>query len=456
MYGSSIAAAAHDSAVTESYKSSCLEGTRTQHIDDITAWTTRINQSQQHRLLWMWGPAGVGKSAIAKSCAEKTAEKGRLGASFFFSRTQHVDDPLRFFTTIAHQLTMEIDEYRKALDPRIQRNPALPSKGLDAQFRELIIEPFLELAGQNVDMEDKMVIIDGLDECNGDSEQSKIMELVAKSVMEHGDKIPLLRAFFSRPESHIDREFSPYSSSHLLSKVELPVSESDDGDIKRYFRDKLRPLASTDTVWPLEDTLDILVLMVAGLWIYAATLVRFIMDQHAVSPQWQLEDVLAFRARRIQSNAKSNVTAELDAFYKMIMDCISPEHHLPIVQQLLVIHHTTSEAALHTISNILGLTLDELKNALSKLHSVLTFIPEEERDWGERFPGSEHISFYHASFMEFLLDKTRSGEYWLEDRRHYIALAPKVLGLFKDLYGMNGISRGTSFFPGDISCCEWN
>jgi len=58
--------------------------------------------------------------------------------------------------------------------------------------------------------------------------------------------------------------------------------------------------------------------------------------------------------------------------------------------------------------------------------------------------------------MEFLLDKTRSGEYWLEDQHHYTALATKVLGLFKDLYGMNGISQGTSFFSDSISCSEWN
>ena len=135
-----------------------------------------------------------------------------------------------------------------------------------------------------------------------------------------------------------------------------------------------------------EYTLDILVSMAVGLWIYAATLVRFMMDQHAVSPQQQLENVLAFHAQWIQSNAKSNVTAELDAFYKMIMDCISPEHYLPIVQQLLLVRHTASVVALHTISNILGLTLDELKHALSKLYSILTFIPEEERGWGELFP----------------------------------------------------------------------
>ena len=389
---------------------------------------------------------------IAKSCAEKTAEKGRLGASFFFSRTQHVDDPKWFFTTIAHQLVQKVYEYKQVLGSKIQHNQDLHTKGLDVQFRELIIAPFLELAERKMGVQDKTVIIDGLDECNGDPAQSKIMELVAKSVIKHGDKIPLLWAFFSRPESHINREFSPYSSSYLFAKVELPVSESDDGDIRLYFRDKLCPLASADTVWPLEDTLDILVAMAAGLWIYAATLVRFIIDQGDL-PRQQLDRVLEFHSQRIQSNTKSSVTAELDAFYGMIISRISSKH-LPIVQQSLLIHHTTSEATLHILSNIQGLALEDLKHALSKLHSVLMFTLEEERDWGDPFPGSAHISFYHASFMEFLLDKTRSEEYWLEDRRHYTAFATGVLRLFKDLYAMNGISRGTLFIPGDISCCE--
>ena len=53
----------------------------------------------------------------------------------------------------------------------------------------------------------------------------------------------------------------------------------------------------------------------------------------------------------------------------MIIDCIFPEDHLPIVQQLLLIHHTISETVLHTLFNILDLTLDELKCILSKLQS---------------------------------------------------------------------------------------
>jgi len=159
---------------------------------------------------------------------------------------------------------------------------------------------------------------------------------------------------------------------------------------------------------------------------------------HEYLPRQQLDRVLEFHSQRIQSNTKSSVTSELDAFYGMIISRISSKH-LSIVQQSLLIHHTTPGATLHILCNIQGLALEDLKHALSKLYSVLTFIPGREREYGEPFPGSAYISFYHASFTEFLLDKTRSGDYWLEDQRHYTALATKVLGLFKDLYGMNGI-----------------
>ena len=102
LYNNSIATATHDSYETGSYKSSCLEGTQMQHINDITAWTTYINQSQQHCLLWIWGLARVRKSATAKSCAKKTAAQCRLCTSFFFSYTQCIDDPKQFFTNIAY------------------------------------------------------------------------------------------------------------------------------------------------------------------------------------------------------------------------------------------------------------------------------------------------------------------------------------------------------------------
>ena len=153
------------------------------------------------------------------------------------------------------------------------------------------------------------------------------MKLMTKSVIDHSDKIPLLWAFFSWPKLHTDQEFSSYSRSHFLSKVKLPMSESNDSDIMHYFHDKLYPLSSANIVWPSEDTLNILVAIVAELWVYAATIVRFIMDQ-GLPPQ-QLDCILEFHSQQMQSDTKSSVTAKLDAFYGMIISHISSKH-LPI------------------------------------------------------------------------------------------------------------------------------
>ena len=228
------------------------------------------------------------------------------------------------------------------------------------------------------------------------------------------------------------------------------MSKSNDGNIKCYFHDKLCLCA---TIWLLENTLDFFIIMVAGLWIYVAILVRFIMDQENL-PQQQLVYILEFHLQQTQSNTKSSVTTKLDAFYQMIISQISSKH-LPIIQQLLLINHTTFEAILYTLSNFQGLTLENLKHTLSKLYSVIIFI-SKKRGWKEPFSSSICISFYYTSFMEFLLNKIRSEKYWFENHHYYTTLAIKVLYLFKALYMMYGISQGTSFISDNISFYEQN
>jgi len=232
-----------------------------------------------------------------------------------------------------------------------------------------------------VGVQDKTVIINGLNECNGDIAQLKIMKLVAKSVIDHGNKILLLWAFFSQPELNTDQEFSSYSRSHFPSKIELSVSESNDGNIMHYFHNKLHPLSSANTMWPSEDTLNILVAIAAGLWIYAATIIRFIIDQ-GLPPQ-QLDCILEFHSQQMQSDTKSSITAKLDVFYGMIISHIFSKH-LPIAQQSLLIHYITSEVTLHMLCNVQGLALENLKHTLSKLYSVLTLY-QRRYSWASCF-----------------------------------------------------------------------
>jgi hypothetical protein len=410
---------------------------------------TSVGQERRHRLLWMYGTPGVGKSTIAQSCAKKVVSLGVLGASFFFSRDNGVVDPARFFTTIAHQLSTQINEYRAILETKVRLNPALPTKALDIQLQELIVAPFLELNKSNAPKQPRAVIVDGLDECDGDSPQSEIIKLVAESVTKHGSRIPLLWLFFSRPERHIDDAFSDELTSPLCWKVELPVSRDQDGEIRIYLQGHLRRGVSSSSapLWPSDEDLDKLVEMVAGLFIYASCIVKYIMDPEALSPQRQLQDVLSLHSR-LPTTFNSNPIARLDELYRMVMSHI-PRNLLPIAQQILLLHNEiqrVSNLPVRSLGNILGLTFQELETSLSKLRCVLTLRPyhndrymfEPQSEW----PGSTRLFFFHASFMEFLLDRRRSNEFCLDEQFHWAALATRGLRLIKSMYAMNGTSLG--------------
>ncbi|KAJ3573092.1 hypothetical protein NP233_g2652 [Leucocoprinus birnbaumii] len=460
LYKKTLSSASYDSWMVTEYKASCMEGTRTQYVEDITSWATSVSQTHPQRLLWLYGPAGVGKSAVAKSCATETARIDRLAASFFFSRDNGVVDPARFFTTLAHQIATQVPEYKTAVVAKIEADQTLLDKGLETQFMELIIRPFLGLQNLPKSLPQRAVFIDGLDECDSELAQAKIIDLVSTSVAKYGESIPLLWAFFSRPERHIHNAFLPHLQPLPIWTIHLEVSRDHDDDIRLYFRNYLQRRTSVDDIfppvmppaWPSEEDLETLVAMVAGLFIYAATIVKFIMDETAVSPRRQLRDVLEFHSWLQERSAQQpvtrtvRVTSKLDAFYSLIMERI-PRQHLLVIQRVLLIAQAIreyhSDIPIRIPAIILDLTLSDLKNSLSKLRSVLELRQGrpawrwEERRW----PGSETIHFYHASFMEFLWDRERSREYCIQDTCHYSFLAARGMYLVKEMYQMNGLSR---------------
>jgi len=70
----------------------CLEGTRVDLLDHIHGL---LDNGEKSRIIWLHGTAGVGKSAVAFTVAErmkalkvseKTTTERRLAGSFFFSR----------------------------------------------------------------------------------------------------------------------------------------------------------------------------------------------------------------------------------------------------------------------------------------------------------------------------------------------------------------------------------
>jgi hypothetical protein len=84
--------------------------------------------------MWVYVPAGSGKSAIAQTIAEMCEQEMILLASFFLSR----NDPSRstanpLIATIAYQITLNLPDVRNAVLEAIERDPLIFSKSLAVQ-----------------------------------------------------------------------------------------------------------------------------------------------------------------------------------------------------------------------------------------------------------------------------------------------------------------------------------
>ncbi|KAF9458136.1 hypothetical protein BDZ94DRAFT_1313583 [Collybia nuda] len=379
----------------------CHPGTRYRYIDKIANWSSSSHKHKR-RIIWVHGPAGVGKSAVAQTCAEELTKMGKLGATFFFSRPNGRDRPDRLFTTISYELAVKDESCRKILNNMIQSDPSLLEKSIRQQFQDLIVTPLAELRAGGKDMKELVVIIDGLDECFSNEAQCDIVEIVAASVKDQ--TTPLLWVFVSRPEADIKSTFISPHIFRLSLHLELPVSRDIDHEIAKFLTDELESVRwkhALPSSWPSERNIGTLVNLSAGLFIYANTVIRFIRDENSPGPDDQLQTVLAL-AQRLASDEETHPLFELDLFYHLIMQRV-PRKVLPTTLKILLLTTFENGTEITINAGVLGLSEAQFSNACRSLHSVL-----EVENWPPR------IHFYHASFMDFLQDPKRSRDFCIK------------------------------------------
>jgi len=260
------------------YDRRCFPGTREQYISDITNWVTG-SVDPPSSMYWMRGPAGVGKSAIAQTCAEKLKETGHLGAAFFFTVNKH-SNPSRLFTTIAYQLATTLPDYRTSIDERISRDKTLVEKKMLSQFRSLIVEPIQELEKQGKRVQPKVVFIDGLDECTSGDTQAEIIKIIASSVRERST--PFHWVIFSRAEPRIVSTFKQDNIASVIHSVELPISREADGETEMYLRGEFKNILEHRgfpqllSLWRSDNDIRTLVDAAAGLFAHPAAVLRHV------------------------------------------------------------------------------------------------------------------------------------------------------------------------------------
>ncbi|KAF8872902.1 hypothetical protein BD779DRAFT_318004 [Infundibulicybe gibba] len=401
----------HNSGVRREI-SRCYPGTRETALETISNW---IEDPASH-CLWLHGTAGAGKSAIAYTVAEQCRLDRTLGASYFFIRGS-ANKSSSFFPTLAYQLALAVPDLRGPLWAMLCEDPTVLDRSMGEQLDKLIVQPFLKLADRPART---VIVIDGLDECDcidGASIQGNIVRMILGLERQ---SLPLLFLISSRPELEIRRVFE---SSPRSSLADLPLDKTldSDRDIRHFLVSEFERIyvemgapPALELPWPKAEDIETLVWKSSGHFIYAATVIRFVQEDHA-HPMNQLDVILQISSAE---SAGSSVTKgifahsiafqELDNLYLRILRKDRNQVELPKVLRAIM-HLSDGCPEAISVEIILGLRPGSVCIMLEDLHSIV-----------EVSGSCDYLQFFHASFNDFLADPKRSQEFYC-DANHFNA-----------------------------------
>ncbi|KIM44199.1 hypothetical protein M413DRAFT_433570 [Hebeloma cylindrosporum] len=400
----------------------CHENTRIAVINKVIDWATgKIDQKAF--MLWLYGPAGAGKTAIARKVAELLAERGLLLASFLFFRPDSKRNTMTpLVANIAYRLTCVVPGTREAISQAIEADPLILSFSVEEQLKKLFFEPLRLLVDQGYFLHTQfppLILIDGLDECLNKDAQTNLIQLLSSSVAQY--QLPLKFLLASRPEPHIKSAIEVASERPMLSRLQLNDDWRPDDDVRRFLTDKFDEIkkchyfrSQIPPSWPSQDQIETLVCKASGQFIYASLAVRFI-NSTCDLPTRQLDIVLELRPP-INHNLPF---AELDALYHFILSCAT---NVRLLSRILGVHlaFTTLLPAggISLIEAVLRLEEGDVRICLGPLISLLEI---------QQRGGEGHINFHHSSLIDFLGAQERSKGYYVNARTSRTLVAQWIL-----------------------------
>lgn len=200
------------------------------------------------------------------------------------------------------------------------------------------------------------------------------------------------------------------------------------------------PDSSLPQDWPGEQNIQVLSEMALPLFIFAATVSRFVGDSRW-NPKKRLDDVLKYQ---VNSQASKLDKTYFPVLEHLLADLTHPEKEAlvqefqAVVGSIVVLAEPLGASSLARLLNVAQETID---NRLDPLHSVLS-IPSD--------PDSP-IRLLHLSFREFLLDPHKQGKsrFWINETERHEAISTRCLEHMSG-YLKENISHLE--FPGQLRC----
>ncbi|PPQ90902.1 hypothetical protein CVT25_007881 [Psilocybe cyanescens] len=391
----------------------CHPNTRVAVLKHIMDWIHGLNPATQTTLImWLYGPAGAGKSAITQSIAELCYEEGILIASYFFSRFDSSrNHPLSLIATIAYQASLCIPNIKERIKASIDHDPLIFNRSLTIQMSTLVIRPLQDYIHSDTRALPRVIIIDGLDECEDRQSQLEILATISKALQQH--RLPFIFFIASRPEHDIRATFNCGYLKDITTSVALDDEYRPSDDIHLFLQDSFAEIKEThpfradipDT-WPNGDILESLVNKSSGQFIYASTVIKFVKSSRHRPPK-RLEIVLGLRPVQ-----RDMPFAELDALYMHILSSVEdPEAVLRILAYHFLIPLGYDDVGLDL--DLLSLDPGDVVELFCDLTSLVSV--------NEMRLTKLHV--FHASLEDFLLDQSRSQQFWINSKMRHAEFA---------------------------------
>ncbi|KAJ7614871.1 hypothetical protein FB45DRAFT_249006 [Roridomyces roridus] len=367
------------------------------------------------RVLWLHGPAGAGKSAVMQTLCQSLKNAGKLGGSYFFKRNHPSRGSGRvLFATLAYQLAIFDRDLGIRVSEILETNPSLVAASIASQLQELVVKP----CSSAEHCTPRILLVDGLDECDGIAIQQEILHSIFQIFFTHAHPLKIVIA--SRPEPDIRAVFddNAFDSLHITN-IEQSFADVETFLCREFARihREHHTMLRVPLPWPSTHILRRLVRKSSGYFIYAATIIKFV-DDKDFRPTDQLAMILdsspdsdAVICAALDSSPDSDALpyAALDRLYLQILSQVPERSRKRLLAILAVIFTYPFNFSIRRIEQTFDLEYGDVHLTLRRLHSVLD-VP-----FNSHYP----ITPFHASFGDFLLTQSRSSMFHLNAQERF-------------------------------------
>jgi hypothetical protein len=349
----------------------------------------------------------------------------------------------KFFTSIALQLANSIPSLRHYICDAISNRKDIASQSFRDQWSQLILFPLSKL-GSGSSPSSYVLVIDALDECDRDEHIRMILLLLTEArtlktvrlrvLLTSRPEIPIRHGFYQIPDAQ--------HQDFVLHNVLPTIVNHDISLFLEYNLGIVRQEWTLGADWPGEVVLRQLVLHACGLFIWAATACRFIHDGKRFARK-RLDTILKGSSSAITAPDK-----HLDEIYLTVLKHSISSGYLDeeIEEVCDMLKHTLgsivvllSSLSSSSLSRLLHLPREDINRTFEDLHAILDIPKDLNRP----------LRLHHPSFRDFLLNKDRCRDFWVDEKKAHLILAACCIQLMsqtlkKDICEMHAPGSQTS------------